>query len=97
MQPASLHHKGAVKPAGATHKRNRLSNGRCHLFRLTKASPVMTTQHTSEFLQVKDEEFLQVVHPQQKLHTLASKEYAFAHEGPVYLADTNEVFFVSDR
>jgi len=32
-----------------------------------------------------------------KATPLASRDYAFAHEGPVYVPSTNEVFFVSNR
>ncbi|KAH9475861.1 Lactonohydrolase oryL [Psilocybe cubensis] len=49
------------------------------------------------FIQIFDEAFLDILGPNPSIHEVASNpDFAFAHEAPVYVPDTDEVFFASN-
>ncbi|KAG6884537.1 hypothetical protein C0993_010293 [Termitomyces sp. T159_Od127] len=49
------------------------------------------------FFQIFDPDFLAILGPNPSVREVASNStFAFAHEAPVYVPDTNEVFFASN-
>ncbi|KAG6864490.1 hypothetical protein C0991_009171 [Blastosporella zonata] len=55
------------------------------------------TSTTPPFFQIFDRAFLSILGPNPSIREVASNAtFAFAHEAPIYVADTNEVFFASN-
>lgn len=55
------------------------------------------TNNTAPFFQVFDDEFLKVIGSNPSLNIIASDEsFAFAHEAPVWVPNTDEIFFCSN-
>ncbi|KAF9078453.1 D-lactonohydrolase-like protein [Rhodocollybia butyracea] len=55
------------------------------------------TNSTTPFFQVFDEEFLDVIGPNPSLNAIRSDpSFAFAHEAPVWVPDTDEIFYCSN-
>ncbi|KAJ3882268.1 D-lactonohydrolase-like protein [Lentinula edodes] len=55
------------------------------------------TNHTVPFFQVFEDEFLDVIGPNPSLNVISSDpSFAFAHEAPVWVPDTDEIFFCSN-
>jgi gluconolactonase len=49
------------------------------------------------FFQVFDEEFLDILGEDASIHVIARNDsYAFAHEAPIYVPETDELFFCSN-
>ena len=52
---------------------------------------------TPPFFQIFDPEFLDVLGPTPSIRSIASNpDFAFAHEAPIWLHSTDEVFFASN-
>ncbi|KNZ75888.1 hypothetical protein J132_00901 [Termitomyces sp. J132] len=55
------------------------------------------TSTAPPFFQIFDSAFLTILGPNPSIREVASNStFAFAHEAPVYVSDTNEVFFASN-
>jgi hypothetical protein len=52
---------------------------------------------TGSLLIANDASFFDLIDPTDKLQTIATQDYNFAHEAPVWLPATKELFFVSNR
>ncbi|KAG6879409.1 hypothetical protein C0992_002891 [Termitomyces sp. T32_za158] len=54
------------------------------------------TSTTPPFFQIFDPSFLAILGPNPSIWEIASNStFPFAHEAPIYVSDTNEVFFAS--
>ncbi len=54
------------------------------------------TNTTPPFFQVFDPEFLRILGPNATIRAIAANpEFAFAHEAPIWVPETDEVFFAS--
>ncbi|KAF5392812.1 hypothetical protein D9757_000942 [Collybiopsis confluens] len=55
------------------------------------------TNSSAPFFQVFEDEFLDIIGPNPSLNIISSDpSFAFAHEAPVWMPDTDEVFFASN-
>lgn len=55
------------------------------------------TSTTPPFFQIFDQSFLSILGPTPSINEVASNEtFAFAHEAPIYVPATDEVFFASN-
>ena len=54
------------------------------------------TNTTAPFFQVFDDDFLRVLGPDATIRSIASNpDFAFAHEAPIWLPETDDVYFAS--
>ena len=55
------------------------------------------TGSSPPFFQIFDKSFLSLLGPSPSLHVIASNDsYAFAHEAPIWVESTDEVFFAAN-
>ena len=55
------------------------------------------TKTEPPFFQISDQDFLSILGPSPSFHEVASNAtFAFAHEAPIYVSETDEVFFASN-
>ncbi|KAF6263580.1 calcium-dependent phosphotriesterase [Scenedesmus sp. NREL 46B-D3] len=55
-----------------------------------------SSKYSSSY-EVADAAFSSIIDHSQPVHVVAERDYAFAHEAPVYLDKLNKLFFVSNR
>ena len=61
------------------------------------AARLLATYTAASFLTAYDPQFFTLVDPAAQLQIIAESPVDFAHEAPVWLSATNELFFTSNR